>query len=230
MARTKEVHFFDREDIDWNAPPYEEFHGQFDFSRPNVRRGETTPIYMFWPDSLRRIHAYNPDARLVAVLRHPIYRAYSHWKMEVVRDDENLSFDEAVSRAGRERIGKSEFNARRYSYFERGFYRRQVETMFNLFDRQRCLVMTSDDLRADPRNAIERVCDLLEIDPTALPASRPRYIVSIDSRTVPEIDSTIPSRYIDLFRRDIIDTMHLTGLDLNPWLSPEYREHDSPNP
>lgn len=224
MARTKELHFFDREDIDWNAPPYEELHRHFDFSRPDVRRGETTPIYMYWPDSLKRIRDYNPEARIVAILRHPVYRAYSQWKMQVVRGDEKLSFEEAISEAGRSRILENERDSRRFSYTERGFYGRQVEAMIDLFPRHRPLIVTSDDLRRDPAEILTRICRLLDVDAASILHHRPGYIVAVDSRAVPDIRPQTVAALLEIFRDDILATMRLTGLDLGQWLSPDYRE------
>ena len=48
--------------------------------RPPARlRGESTPFYLYNRDARRRIAADNPDARLIAVLRDPVDRAYSNW-------------------------------------------------------------------------------------------------------------------------------------------------------
>ena len=41
--------------------------------------GESTPFYLYHRDARRRIAADLPDARLVAVLRDPVDRAYSNW-------------------------------------------------------------------------------------------------------------------------------------------------------
>jgi hypothetical protein len=225
MAATKELHFFDREDIDWQAPPYQELHRHFDLSRPDVLRGETTPSYMYWPAALKRIRDYHPGARLVAVLRHPVYRAYSQWKMQVVRGFETLSFGEAMSPAGRLRLASGDASARRFSYIERGLYRQQVETMFDLFPREQCLIVTSDQLRGAPHDTLERVCRFLGARQGAAGLADPGYVVAVDSRAVAEIDPSAAAGYLDIFREDIVATARRTGLDLTDWLSPSYREH-----
>ena len=38
-----------------------------------------------------------PDARLVVMLRHPVQRAYSHWKEQVRNGHEVLDFADAVA-------------------------------------------------------------------------------------------------------------------------------------
>src|SRR6185503_6418815 len=77
----KEVHFFDDESIDWSAPDYGKLHRHYDWSESRVR-GEATPIYLYWPNALKRLLAYNPNVKLIILLRHPIHRAFSQWQME----------------------------------------------------------------------------------------------------------------------------------------------------
>ena len=43
---------------------------------PGAYAGESTPYYLWHPDAASRIHAFVPEARLVAVLREPTLRAY----------------------------------------------------------------------------------------------------------------------------------------------------------
>jgi hypothetical protein len=40
---------------------------------------DATPSYVFWPHAMERMRAYRPDMRLIASLRDPIERAFSHW-------------------------------------------------------------------------------------------------------------------------------------------------------
>src|SRR5688572_4249341 len=81
LADAKELHFFDDEAQDWSAPDYGAYNARF--SDPAGRPcGEATPIYTYWPNSLERIAAYNPAMKLVVMLRDPVERAWSHWRME----------------------------------------------------------------------------------------------------------------------------------------------------
>lgn len=89
LSRTKEVHFFDDETVDWDCPDYGAYHAQFDpGAAPLI--GEATPIYVYWPRALERIRAYNPDMRLILMLRDPVERAWSHWRMEFARGGKSV--------------------------------------------------------------------------------------------------------------------------------------------
>jgi hypothetical protein len=52
---------------------------------------------MYWYDAPRRIWQYNPDMRIVILLRNPVDRAYSHWNMERERGAEPLEFRQAIA-------------------------------------------------------------------------------------------------------------------------------------
>lgn len=150
LSDVKETHFFDDEAIDWIAPDYGHYHRHF--PPPDGRlRGEATPIYVYWPQCLARIRAYNPAARLILMLRDPIERAWSHWRMEYARGAETRPFGWCV-REGRQRLFGAEpwGHHREFSYVERGFYGEQVERLLQIFPRDQLLVLQAEDLRADP--------------------------------------------------------------------------------
>ena len=79
LSTVKEVHFFDDESIDWARPDYRAYEAQF-ASVQGAVVGEATPIYLYWPNALERIAAYNPVMRLIVMLRDPVERAWSHWR------------------------------------------------------------------------------------------------------------------------------------------------------
>jgi len=177
LSAFKEVHFFDDDARDWATPDYEPYHAQF--ADPGGRPcGEATPIYTYWPGSLERIAAYNPAMRLIVVLRDPVQRAWSHWRMEYARGTETQPFAWCI-RQGRQRL----FDAlpwgchREFSYVERGFYGEQMERLFELFPRDQALVMKSDDLRSDPAPVLARVRTFLGLpDDAPQPAGREIHV------------------------------------------------------
>jgi hypothetical protein len=104
VPTTKEVHFFDNESTNWHQPDYKILHKHFNWENKDVIRDEATPIYSYWAPSIERIHAYNPDAKIIMLLRHPAYRAHSHWCMEFQRGKETLQFSDAISERGQSRV------------------------------------------------------------------------------------------------------------------------------
>ena len=176
LSRVKEVHFFDDETQDWARPDYDAYHANFApfDGRP---RGEATPIYLYWPGSLERVAAYNPAMRLIVMLRDPVERAWSHWKMEYARGVETRPFAWCV-REGRQRLFDAEpwgFH-REISYVERGFYGEQMARLYDLFLPDQVLVLRSDDLRREPAAKISQVRNFLGLPDAAAPAAREVHV------------------------------------------------------
>ncbi|MFN9848339.1 MAG: sulfotransferase domain-containing protein [Alphaproteobacteria bacterium] len=172
LSREKELHFFDDETQDWSAPNYDAYHARFDdpAGRP---LGEATPIYSYWPGALERIATYNPAMKLILVLRDPVERAWSHWRMEYARGVERESCARCI-RQGRQRLFDAEpwgFH-REFSYVERGFYGEQVERILTLFPHEQLLILTSAGLEADPAVALASARAFLGLPPGQAPTPR----------------------------------------------------------
>lgn len=176
LPPSKELHFFDDErTVDWSSPDYGPLHDHF--VADDRRRGEATPITLYWPQALERVAAYNPAMRLVLLFRDPVGRAFSHWQMEYARGAERMPFAQAI-REGRARMAGSApvpgFD-RVASYVERGFYGRQLDRALRLFGRDRLLCLAQDTLERDPDAVVAQVCRFLDVASPATPL-RPRRV------------------------------------------------------
>lgn len=211
-AHSKETHFFDDNSIDWAAPDYERYHAQFDWDRHGLP-GEATPIYIYWPNCLERIAAYNPMMRLIVLLRDPVERAWSHWKMEYGRGAETKPFSWCI-RAGRARMLDAEpwGYHREFSYVERGYYGEQLERLFGFFPPERVLLLKSQDLYAKPDEALAATRRFL-----GLPARGPvKPIQSNVGRTPLGGCDTLQAEDVaflrQIYARDMLRLKALTGI------------------
>jgi hypothetical protein len=232
IPEIKELHFFDNEDLDWEKPDYSILHRRFSVLDSTADTGckariwgEATPIYMFWPYAMKRISEYNPNAKIAVCLRHPSYRAYSHWRMEYSRGREALPFDLAISEAGRKRIRDSDpMSIRIYTYLERGFYSEQVTSFSNLFSSRQVIYIRSDHLIQNPARVLKELAGFLEIDEHAYAIQRLPRLSPVDYSSEHYLDADNKARLDDLYADDIIRTSGAIGLDLRDWLDPSYSE------
>lgn len=179
LSKVKETHFFDDETVDWANPDYGAYHAHFDLTQPGPM-GEATPIYIFWPNSLERLAAYNSAAKLILMLRDPVERAFSHWQMEYARGVEILPFAQAI-REGRRRLeglAPNHPDRRVLTYVERGFYGRQVEHLLGLFPRDQLLILRADDLRKNPTAPLAVANIFLGLQPSSGPIAPRRVHVA----------------------------------------------------
>jgi hypothetical protein len=210
LSKTKEVHFFDDEGEDWRTPDYQGYESRFARAE-GLPCGEATPIYTYWPNALERAAAYNPALRLVVVLRDPVERAWSHWRMEYARGAEREPFARCI-REGRQRLFDSQpwGHHREFSYVERGFYGEQVERLFALFPRDQVLLLRAEDLRADARRALATVRAFIGAAPAPAPVARDVH-VGVDMDYGSELTVEDADYLRALYARDQARLADLTG-------------------
>jgi hypothetical protein len=171
----KELHYFDREPgrpggRKWSGPiaddaTYEAF---FDTAGPgHTALGEVSPSYGFIPIALRRIHEYQPDIKLIMIMRDPVTRAISHIRQRAWKLDEPLTeWGELVADIGDEpTIAGADWWKRRRGYHARGRYHEQLDNVFSLFSREQVLLMRLEDLAGAPMNELKRLTDFIGVDP-----------------------------------------------------------------
>ena len=164
MPKTKEVHFFDRENVfTLQQVNYTIYHSFFQPTRKNVLLGESTPIYMYWYPVPFRIWQYNPYMKFIVLLRSPIERAFSHWNMEISRGYDDLSFGEAIRYEKSRCRSALPYQHRIYSYVDRGFYTEQLRRIWHFFPYEQTLILKSEDLKNDLLNTLNTACEFLGI-------------------------------------------------------------------
>lgn len=166
MANEKEVHYFDTDRHFANGKPdYSQYHISFSPNELHKIIGEATPSYMYLYDVPRRIWEYNPNMKLIVVLRNPIERAYSHWNMERSRNCEDLSFWNAIINERKRCRTVLPLQHRTYSYVDRGFYLDQLRRLWTFFPKENILILKNEYMKKQPEKALEDVCKFLGVSP-----------------------------------------------------------------
>lgn len=219
LSYKKELHFFDNEGVNWSSPKYDEqYHHHFSDACPTQICGEATPIYTYWPPSMARIYAYNPDVKLIVLLRDPVVRAYSHWRMETERGSETLTFSQCI-REGRNRMKSgSEYDGfhRVFSYVERGFYANQLERIFSYFPHINVLLLDQRRFVTNHDATLNDVCDFLSIKGfSELPKAEPIFSHQPNSayKINPDIDDADYTYLMGLYADDLKILHETYGID-----------------
>ena len=128
---------------------------------PDVLVGESTPLYLADPAALLRIKTVKPDAKLIAVVRDPVDRAYSNW-MHLWSDglEPEADFVTAVAMEdARRRRGWAPF----WRYRSLGLYGRQLAHAHTLFPSEQVHVLRYGDLVESPEQTLGAVWDFLGV-------------------------------------------------------------------
>lgn len=192
MADEKELHVFDHEEYspDWTAAAIDERYSRA-FSRYAGQRrlGEATPIYLYWPHIAGQLSRYNPEMRLIVLVRDPVERAISHHRMERARGNEWLPLLPALLaesyrlRRDRRHNTAQDSSWRRHSYVDRGRYARQLENLFRSFRREQVLILKTESLWDEHTATLRRVYAFLDVAAdTHLPPPRAVFAGQPDRR------------------------------------------------
>jgi hypothetical protein len=202
----KEIHFFDGASIRYGD--FAAYHSMFPFPfqmRPNKVTFEASPSYLVHPECPQRLKEYDPNLRLITILRDPVARAYSSWNMyrrfenspapQYRKLSETRSFEDAVMEEITQ-IDRTGHAGNLRAYVERGIYVTQLERYFNLFPRHSCLILDYEAFVQCPKESLQTVCEFVRLENTSFDFKVKKKNVSVYSNAIPpEMQAMLRSYY-----------------------------------
>jgi hypothetical protein len=138
--------------------------------------GEASPMYLYNPEAPSRIKHYIPEAKLIAILRNPVERAYSAFVYMSRDGREPLSVFSQALQAEETRMATNwEWI---WHYKNVGFYYAQLKRYSDMFDQDQIKVYLYEDLKADPLHVVQDIFRFLRVDDTFNPDTSLRHNVS----------------------------------------------------
>lgn len=211
----KEIHFFDlyfNKGLNW-------YRAFFPISSKKVA-GEASPYYIFHPHVAKRIKKYSPHTKFLVVLREPVSRAYSHYKMEKLKGNDSISsFEEAFdteferTKVELKKIHDDEnyysHAHHRFTYFQRGLYYDQISKWFQYFDAKQFIFIKSENLSERPKDELKKVYNFLNV--------RIDYPTSLEKRNqgIGSDKDIMLDKYYEFFREDKEKLKKLLGDDFS---------------
>jgi hypothetical protein len=128
-----------------------------------VLTGESTPLYLQDPEAHVRMARLVPDARLIAVIRDPVDRAYSNWAHLWSDGLEPEADFVAACAAEEDRLARGW--APFWGYKRLGRYGEQLEHLFSVFPREQVHVLRYKQLVDEPESTLDAICHFLGIEP-----------------------------------------------------------------
>lgn len=133
------------------------------------RIGESSPWYMVSQQAAEEIKAYDPDAKIIIMLRNPVEMMYSMWSQFRYSGNEQIEdFVEALEaepdRKQGKRIRRAAHCINGLFYREMAYYAPQVKRYFDTFGRENVHVIIFDDFRKDTAKSFRDVLEYLGLD------------------------------------------------------------------
>jgi len=209
------------------------YHALFAGVTSETAIGEASHSYLYRPQAPARIRAYARGMKLIAILRDPAERAYSHYR-QMVRDGREpvAKFVQALKEEGA-RIRDHWWPD--FHYVQIGLYQNQVKRYYDLFGRDQLKIYLYEDLQHDPSGVLQDMFRFLDVKEAFVPETSLRYNasgvpknralhLSLEKlrRARPFIAQVVPERQ---FRRLLRIGSYLHNRNLvKSQLSPEVRE------
>lgn len=212
MCPRKETNFFAQQSalclLENTITDVKKYEEQFADAGNAKAIGETSPAYLaVVPDTPKVISKLIPDIKLIAILRDPIERAYSHFLM---RRRQGKEFRESFEQC----IDEEDIDPAR-SYKSRGFYGKQVESYLKNFPPEQLRIFPYEQFTEDPKSVIQEICTFLGVDPNFSPDMSDKYNANPPAEP---LSQEMKKKLIELYREDILKLQDLTDMDFSQWL------------
>lgn len=150
FCHEKEPGYFHKA-ADWRAG-LEAYHRLYS-PQPGQITGEASTFYTFYPEfqeTHKRLFEYNPDLKLIYIMRQPVERVLSHYAHNLVRNLDTNPPDTAVFLSP--------------DYVNRSRYGVQIRPYLELFEREQVLLLVFEEYIRDQAAVLRRVAEFLAID------------------------------------------------------------------
>jgi len=215
----KELNFFASVDMDglkqrhpWMRIPRTEaeYLRWFDGGTTANLRGDVSPSYLYDSEAPRRIKHSIPNAKIIAILRQPIERAFSHYLFLRSIGLETKPYYDAVLE---DHYARNKLWLGSHLYVELGMYHQQVKRYLETFGAESIRIYLYDELAADSFAVYEDICGFLGAD------FRSGQFFEPSTRYNP---STPPNPALNMLRKIAKQTPVFRGLlsIAGPWITP----------
>jgi len=150
-----------------------------------LRVGEASPRYIYSLEAPRLIHAFQPEAFIIALVRNPVDMMVSLHAHHVAGGTEPITdFGQALAAESARRTGaapapgerlRATSNPRLTLYRERARFGAQLQAWFSVFGSERVHVIVFEEMVANPGAVFRQLLAFLQVDPDYQPPSFAAY-------------------------------------------------------
>ena len=149
------------------------YEALFDGVRGQRAIGEVSPVYLATIRAAARIAVRLPDVKLIALMRHPVDRAFARF---VGRSRDGLEsrtrFADVVRDERRDPLVRDDAAG---TYLAGGFISHFVASYLERFPRERIRIHLFEDFQRDPGGIVRDLFEFLDVDPTFVPDMTRRH-------------------------------------------------------
>ncbi|MDJ0727079.1 MAG: sulfotransferase [Prochloraceae cyanobacterium] len=180
MTPRKETNFFalEGETIDFKGPGDEAindfsittldaYQAEFKGVTNEIAIGEACPLYLYNSKTAAKIYQYNPEIKIIVILRNPSDRAYANF-LHLIRDDREPFQDFAKALQAESQRIKQNWEWF-WHYIQLGYYGKQLQQYYDLFERDRIKIYLYDDFRNNSLSVVQNIFNFLKVKDDFVP-------------------------------------------------------------
>ena len=160
---------------------YDKYISIFEKAKGKKAVGEASHAYLSSPESATWIKNFNPQAKIIIILRNSVERAYSLYNWMISEGYEWVSPFEKALEIEEKRLKDDNFKYNNpeywynYLYFISGLYSEQIQRYLNVFPNQQIRIYLFEDLINNSIGVTQQIYDFLEVDSTFTPDTTKIY-------------------------------------------------------
>lgn len=173
---------------------------------------EASTAYLATPKtSAALMKKITPNAKIIAVLREPISRAVSAYKMCLGNGIEDRTFGEIVKNAKNEMTILGAHGVK--EYIRNGLYAQLLQPYYDYFPKENLLILNYDEFIQNPKGFLNNIFSFLHIEPIKIDFNK-KYNTASEHVKKDEIiiDQSDLDKLKTLFTNELQDLEELTGI------------------
>ena len=148
----------------------EKYHALF--QQENIMmRGDASVSYLFYEEVPQKIIKYNPNAKIVIMLRNPIDRAFSHYLMDYRLGLVSEQFETIILKKSKHKYADLFYQ----QYIQVSEYARQIKNYLNIFSKDNICIIDYEDFKKNTSDVVNRVYVFLGVDNSFQPRLTNKY-------------------------------------------------------
>jgi hypothetical protein len=181
MSPIKETNYFSYDEIKSQGLFYNEEHisslhqyqEQFEEVKDEKAVGEASVSYLYYPLVPSKIKKFNPEAKIIIVLRNPVDRGFSHYLMDKRLGFVSISYEDIVWKNSQHPQSKLYYQ----QYVSLGQYYEQVKRYLEVFDAKQVKILFYEDIVRDIQKVVRELYAFLNVDVTFSPDTQQQHNV-----------------------------------------------------
>lgn len=169
MCPVKEPNYFDK-DLHYTSKRLSQDEYLQLFSKVSSEKviGEASIFYLYSTVAAREIYKFNPEARIIIMLRNPVDMMYSLHGEHLFQGNEiEEDFEKAISLEEERKEGRGVYkhtNPREGVYYKDiASYTNQIKRYQDLFGKEKVMVVLLDDFKSNPDKTFKSILNFLNV-------------------------------------------------------------------